>query len=324
MKNTSENLPVVVGIRFSPIGKSYYFDASKIKDVKLGDNLIVETSRGWQLGQLVQIVEDREVRKKMRYKPVDRLATPEDIRKKKTLDVKASEALEYIREIIVAKEIKSAKVVSAEISFDEKKLSFLYSTESEKQINFNSIIREIKQKYHVKKIDFHKIGPRDVAKCYGGMGACGIEVRCCARFLNKFESISIRMAKAQGISLTPDDITGMCNRLRCCLNFEYCNYVEALKGLPKRNKRVNTPMGAGKVKDVAPLRKTILISLDDYGIKEFDIEEIEIIQSDQESKNKNHGPTLKHHTSSQKNQNNKKHKSRRRRNTKTKNNSRKE
>jgi len=315
MEKTSENLPVVVGIRFSPIGKSYYFDASSIEDVKLGDNLIVETSRGWQLGQLVQIVEDREVRKKMRYKPVDRLATPEDIKRKENLDVKASEALEFSHEIIIAKKIKGTKVVSAEISFDEKILSFLYSTESEKQINFNSIISEIKEKFQVKKIDFHKIGPRDVAKYYGGMGACGIEVRCCSRFLNKFESISIRMAKTQGISLTPADITGMCNRLRCCLNFEYCNYVEAIKGLPKRNKRVNTPMGPGKVKDIAPLRKTVLVALDDYGIKEFDVDEIEIIQSIRESRNKNFDPNLKHHASSQKIQNNKKNSSRRRRNS---------
>ena len=323
MKNTPEKLPVVVGIRFSPVGKSYYFDASAIEEVKLGDNLIVETSRGWQLGQLVQIVEDREVRKKMRYKPVDRLATPEDLKKKEILNAKASETLEYSHEILIAKKIKGVKVVSAEISFDEKRLSFLYSTESEKQINFKSIIREIKEKYHVQKIDFHKIGPRDVAKYYGGMGACGLEVRCCSRFLNKFESISIRMAKTQGISLTPDDITGMCNRLRCCLKFEYCNYVEALKGLPKRNKRVKTPMGAGKVKDVSPLRKTVLVALDDYGVKEFDIEEIEILQSNQELGNKKQVPNLIRNTPNKRNQNNKNH-SRRRRNTKSNKNSRKE
>lgn len=323
MKNTPEKLPVVVGIRFSPVGKSYYFDASAIEDVKLGDNLIVETSRGWQLGQLVQIVEDREVRKKMRYKPVDRLATSEDLKKKEILDAKASEALEFSHEILIAKKFRGVKVVSAEISFDEKILSFLYSTESEKQINFNSIIREIKEKTQVQKIDFHKIGPRDVAKYYGGMGACGLDVRCCSRFLNKFESISIRMAKTQGISLTPDDITGMCNRLRCCLKFEYCNYVEALKGMPKRNKRVKTPMGAGKVKDVSPLRKTVIVTLDDYGIKEFDIEEIEILQSNQESRNKKQDPNFIRNTPNKRNQNNK-NRSRRRRNIKSNKNSRKE
>ena len=259
----------------------------------------------------------------MRYKPVDRLATSEDLKKKESLDAKALEVLGISREMMIAKKIKGVKVVSAEISFDEKILSFLYSTENEKQINFKSIISEIKEKYQVKKVDFHKIGPRDVAKYFGGMGACGLEVRCCSRFLNKFESISIRMAKTQGISLTPSDITGMCNRLRCCLSFEYCNYVEALKGLPKKNKRVNTPMGAGKVKDVAPLRKTVFVALDDHGIKEFDIEEIEVVQSNQELRNINRVQNKKPHTLGQKNQN-KKNQSRRRRNRTSNKKSRKE
>jgi len=306
MEITSENLPIVVGIRFSPIGKSYYFDASKIEDVQIGDYLIVETSRGWQLGQLVQIVEDIETRKKLRYKPVNRLATPEDLKKKESLNVKALEALEISRGQIISNKIKGVKVISAEISFDEKIISFLYSTENENPINFNTITREIKDKFNVKKIDFHKIGPRDVAKYYGGMGACGLETRCCARFLNKFDPISIRMAKAQGISLTPSDITGMCNRLRCCLSYEYCNYVEALKDLPKRNKRVNTPMGAGKVKDVAPLRKTVFVALDDHGIKEFDIKEIEVIKSDQETRKLDRGQNRKHITQKHKNQDTKK------------------
>jgi cell fate regulator YaaT (PSP1 superfamily) len=86
------------------------------------------------------------------------------------------------------------------------------------------------------------------------MGACGLETRCCCLFLTEFSSISIRMAKEQGISLTPTEITGMCGRLRCCLIYEYDTYVEARSKLPKRNKRVRTPQGEGKVVDVIPLR----------------------------------------------------------------------
>ena len=252
------------------------------------------------------------MRKKMRYKPVDRLATTEDLKKKELLNVKASGALKLSREKMIAKGIKGVKVITAEFSFDENVLSILYSTENENKINFNSIIKEIKEEYQVKKIDFHKVGPRDVAKYYGGMGACGLETRCCTRFLNKFKSISIRMAKTQGISLTPSDITGMCNRLRCCLSYEYCHYVEALKGLPKRNKRVNTPMGAGKVKDVAPIRKTVFVALDEHGIKEFNIEEIEVIQSDQESKNVHRNQKPKQRSNSRENRNNNNQNKRRR------------
>ena len=109
-----------------------------------------------------------------------------------------------------------------------------------------------------------QIGPRDIAKFYGGMGACGLEKRCCCSFITEFSSISIRMAKEQGISLTPTEITGMCGRLRCCLIYEYDNYVEAGKLLPKSNKRVITPDGEGKVVDVHPLSQMVVVEFADW------------------------------------------------------------
>jgi cell fate regulator YaaT (PSP1 superfamily) len=313
MENNSENLPIVVGIRFSPIGKSYFFDATKLENLQLGDHIVVETSRGWQIGQVVQVVEDQEIRSKMRYKPINRLASAEDLKKKEYLESKANEALEFSRKI-VGKKNHEIKVIAAEFSFDENSLSFLYSTENENQIDFRLTIKDIKEKYHLKKVEFHKIGPRDVAKYLCGMGACGLETRCCSQFLNNFESISIRMAKTQGISLTPSDITGMCNRLRCCLSYEYCNYVEALKGLPKRNKRVNTPLGPGKVRDVAPLSRTVFVKLDELGMKDFNVEEIEIIQQTQEKKNTTKGLKTESQETSQPN-NNKNYRNRRKRNS---------
>jgi len=110
-------------------------------------------------------------------------------------------------------------------------------------------------------VELRIVGPRDVAKMLCGMGACGIESRCCSRFLSEFSSISIRMAKEQGISLTPTEITGMCGRLRCCLIYEYEMYVQARQGLPKRNKRVITPKGEGKVLDVSPIRQAVYVEL---------------------------------------------------------------
>ncbi len=107
-----------------------------------------------------------------------------------------------------------------------------------------------------------QIGPRDVAKIIGGMGACGLETRCCSKFLTDFSPISIKMAKAQGISLTPSEITGMCGRLRCCLIYEYEQYVKARKTLPKRKKRVVTPNGEGMVIDVAPLSGMVTVKLE--------------------------------------------------------------
>lgn len=111
-----------------------------------------------------------------------------------------------------------------------------------------------------------------------GMGACGLEKRCCSGFLTEFSSISIRMAKEQGISLTPAEITGMCGRLRCCLIYEYDHYQELRSQLPKRNKRVITPVGEGKVVDVSPLRQRVLVEIPGTGVREFAKDEIKIVQ----------------------------------------------
>ncbi|MBZ0287795.1 MAG: signal peptidase, partial [Anaerolineae bacterium] len=107
-------------------------------------------------------------------------------------------------------------------------------------------------------IELRQVGPRDVAKLLGGYGACG-ELRCCSTFLTDFSPVSIKMAKVQGISLNPTEITGMCGRLRCCLVYEYEQYVEARQQLPKRNKRVGTPFGEGKVIDVHPLQDSVTV-----------------------------------------------------------------
>lgn len=267
-------LPVIVGIRFSKIGKNYYFDATKIGDVKIGDRLVVETSRGWQLGELAEIVTNPEILKNASYKAVDRLATPQDLVKHEELSQKAEQVLQDCKQEIHSQKIGDVKVITAEFSFDERILSFLFTSESEDSPNLNQIKKTLGKKYPNTRIDFHKIGPRDVAKFLGGMGACGFPIRCCSKFLCQFESISIRMAKTQGISLTPADITGMCDRLRCCLAYEHCQYVEALKNMPKRNKVVMTPNGIGKIRDVAPLRECVYVQLEEMGVKEFHISEL--------------------------------------------------
>jgi cell fate regulator YaaT (PSP1 superfamily) len=123
--------------------------------------------------------------------------------------------------------------------------------------------------YNQSQIEFHLVGPRDYAKLLGGLGACGLENRCCSTFLTEFSPISIKMAKEQGISLTPTEITGMCGRLRCCLIYEYEQYVEARKQLPRRNKRMRTPQGDGRVVDVYPLKASVLVELEKGGMVEF-------------------------------------------------------
>lgn len=275
MDDNTEILPKIVGIKFSKIGKNYYFDASKLDDPKLGDAVVVETSRGWQIGELAEIITDSEVLKSTSYKPIHRLATPEDLKKRDDLLVKADIALKTCIKEVRQQKLDGVKIISSEFSFDEKIISFLFSDESEEQPNFNQVKKAILKEYPNTRIDFHKVGPRDMAKYFGGLGACGLETRCCTKFLTNFESISIRMAKKQGISLTPSDITGMCDRLRCCLNYEFCTYVEAMKNMPRKNKMVQTPRGVGKITDVAPLRNSVYVYIEEVGIKEFGVDEIQ-------------------------------------------------
>ena len=139
-----------------------------------------------------------------------------------------------------------------------------------------------------------QIGPRDVAKIIGGMGACGMESRCCSIFLTEFSPISIKMAKEQGISLTPSEITGMCGRLRCCLIYEYQQYVEARKTLPKRKKRVITPQGEGKVIDTYPLKDSVLVEVEGIGREEFGRLDIQPWDEFEELRRKSKEPCDKH------------------------------
>jgi cell fate regulator YaaT (PSP1 superfamily) len=178
---------------------------------------------------------------------------------KQVWEAKELDALISCRERADELGIKDAKFLKAEYSFDGSWLTISYTSENKKlnvrplQKMLNRVLRS--------RVEVRPVGPRDVAKIMGGYGACGAP-RCCSTFLTEFSPVSIKMAKAQGISLSPQEITGMCGRLRCCLVYEYEQYVEARKHLPKRGKRVDTPYGKGKVLDVRVLRDSVLIALE--------------------------------------------------------------
>lgn len=275
----------IVGVRFSRVGKIYNFDASNIDNVRIGDVVVVETSRGWQLGEVVHFVENPEKPAEGTWKPLNRLATPKDLLQRQSWQIHEPEVIEECRKR--AKELKLAgiKIVSSEYSFDGTKLTILFSSDSEEKADLKSLRSDMQKMYAPSQVEIRQIGPRDVAKLMGGLGACGLECRCCTKFITEFSSISIKMAKEQGISLTPTEITGMCGRLRCCLIYEYENYVEARKTLPKKNKHVVTPDGEGKVVDVYPLREFVLVELPEVGRREYHIEDIKIVD-DQETLDK--------------------------------------
>ena len=265
----------IIGVRFQKVGKVYHFDAREFHDIKVGDHAVVDTSRGRQLGEVVALIDEPGKAPGGKWKPIVRRATPRDLVIRQLLEKKELEATINCRAKVSELGIEGIKIVTSEFTFDNTRLSILYSAEGEGKVDIKKLRTAIRRSYPRTRVDLRQVGPRDVAKIIGGMGACGLPTRCCSQFLTEFSPISIKMAKEQGISLTPSEITGMCGRLRCCLLYEYQHYVSARKKLPKRGKKVATPLGDGKIVDVFLLKETALVELEGGSQQEFGYQELE-------------------------------------------------
>ena len=283
-----EQSELVAGVRFQKIGKLYHFDFSGHPDLKQGDYVIVDTRRGRQMGQVMGFTAPDEGRTARR---ILRPATARDHVLRQHWDAKGDEALETCREAASnLRRMSEVKFVAAHYNYDGSVVTFLFS--AEQKIDTSVLQKRLQRKFEA-RIEMRQIGPRDVAKLLGGFGACGI-TRCCSTFLTDFSPISIKMAKAQGISLNPSEITGMCGRLRCCLVFEYEQYVEARRQLPRRNKRVGTPHGEGRVLDQLPLRDAVLVEVGEGVRKVVEREDIIPLEEFRKLAEKAHSPCDKH------------------------------
>ena len=276
----SESMPLafgdrlIAGVRFQPSGKIYHFDASDVEDLRPGDFAVVETVRGTQLGEVVNIRPPRDGEDARMLKPIKQRATGRELALRQWWQDREDEALELAREEVEARDIP-IKIVLAEYTLDGERLTLLYGSE-ERHLNLRELENWLQRELDT-RVELLKIGPRDQAKLMGGCGACG-GPRCCSHFLPDFTSISIKMAKKQGVSLHPSAITGMCDRLRCCLHYEYDQYVEALRDLPRRKRVVKTPYGEGRVIDLVPLKHTVVVSIEDRRV-ELSVEEVEPVST---------------------------------------------
>ncbi len=263
---------MAVGVQFQPGGKVYTFSCGDVQDLIPGDVVVTETAWGRQIGRVVYL---READSAEGLKPILARATGADLAQHQFWQEKADQVLEKAREMAASQSLP-VKFVAAEYTLDGKRLTLVYESESKEgaeQVQ-KALSRSLRQ-----RIELRQIGPRDHAKLMGGYGACG-ELRCCSRFLSDFAPVSIRMAKAQSISLTPSEITGMCGRLRCCLRYEYKMYVDESQDLPKRKARVRTPHGIGKVVDLLPLKKAVVVQIEDRRI-EVPAEQVEVLPKEQ-------------------------------------------
>ena len=263
------------------LASSITLTCHQFPDLEPGQHVVVETVRGRQLGQVIGFVSAEEAGSR-NYKRIERLATPRDQLMQQAWQAKELDALITCREKAAnIGKFKGVTFIKATYNFDGSNLTFVYT--AEEKINSSPLARELRKSFRA-RIEMRQVGPRDAAKIMGGYGACG-QPRCCSTFLTEFSPISIKMAKAQGISLNPSEITGMCGRLRCCLVYEYEQYVEARSKLPKRKKRVGTPHGEGIVLDVRPLKDAVVVRVDDR-VHEVSRSEIEPLEEWEALKNK--------------------------------------
>jgi cell fate regulator YaaT (PSP1 superfamily) len=260
----------IIGVRFHQGGKVYHFDPAGHDDLVIGDFVVVDTARGRQIGEVVYLT-DRDKESANDLKPILWRATGRDLALRQQWQIKAQEELEEARRHVSEMGLK-IKLATAEYTLDGKQITLLYVTGTKEEAN--KLQRRLRRSIRA-RIELRQIGPRDHARLLNGYGACG-EPRCCSSFLTDFIPISIRMGKAQGVSLTPSEITGMCGRLRCCLSYEHEMYVQASKDMPRRKAHVQTPFGRGKVINLLPLKDVVVVQVQDRRI-EVPLEDIEVI-----------------------------------------------
>lgn len=269
----------IVGIRIKKPGKIYYFDPGRVTYYR-GDKVIIETQLGEEFAEVVipnkEVSEDKIV---LPLKPVKRKATDKDIKHQEENKEKEKEAFD-----VALKAIKKHKLdmnlIDVEYKFDNSKILFYFTADG--RIDFRDLVKDLAAIFKT-RIELRQIGIRDEIKRMGGCGVCGRELCCCAH-LGSFETVSIKMAKDQNLSLTPSKISGACGRLMCCLKYEESVYEEKLAKMPKPGAIVKTPDGEGIVESLETLKEIVRVKIqekDEVKHKKFSVKDIKVIKDAQ-------------------------------------------
>jgi cell fate regulator YaaT (PSP1 superfamily) len=264
----------VIGVRFRPAGKLYYFDPNGY-DIRLHDNVIVETVRGVEYGRVILAPTDVDDSKVVQpLKSVIRVATKEDDKRQADNHEKEKQAYQICLEKI-RKHGLPMKLISAEYTFDNNKVLYYFTADG--RIDFRELVRDLASVFKT-RIELRQIGVRDETKILGGIGICGRPL-CCQTFLTDFAPVSIKMAKEQNFSLNPMKISGVCGRLMCCLKNEESTYEWLNKKLPNVGEKVTLENGErGEVQSVNVLRQTVKVLITqedgDTDIREYKASEL--------------------------------------------------
>ena len=264
----------IISVQFNNSGRAYDFTAPAELEITRDSYVVVNTVRGLQIGKVLN-PDAQSTNPNLELVGIERVASDEDLAIKEVLGQKEAEAVEKVSEFLRHSRFQDVKIISAEYSLDSSRVTLFLNYDAETNFDIKGFLRESSHLFKSSRMEIRQVGPRDMAKMISGLGACGIEKRCCSRFLKDFSSISIKMAKAQDISLTPNEITGICGRLRCCLAYEYPTYEEALKNLPKKKKLIQTPLGEGKVSQLIPMADTVIVWIPELGNRKFTRQELE-------------------------------------------------
>ena len=267
----------IIGIRFKKLGKIYFFNPKGLK-VKKGDKVIVETSQGEEYAEVLipnRYVEDDKIVAPL--KKVLRIATYKDTKRYEECKKIEKEAFKICEEKIKEHELEMV-LTEIECKFDNSKIIFYFTADG--RIDFRDLVRDLAAIYKT-RIEMRQIGVRDEVKRIGGNGVCGREL-CCCTFLSDFETVSIKMAKEQNISLNPSKISGNCGRLMCCLKYENEVYEEKLQHLPNVGAIVQTGDGEGEVDSIEILKEKLRVKFKNedgvYTYKKYDAKDVKIIK----------------------------------------------
>ena len=247
----------IIGVRFNNAGKIYYFNP-KGQKIELTERVIVETSRGMEMGRVVisnKKIDDSEVVQPL--KEIIRVANQADFIQDKENRKLEKDAFK-IAEKKIAEHKLDMKLIDVEYTFDRGKIVFYFTAVD--RVDFRELVKSLASEFHT-RIELRQIGVRDEARLLGSYGICG-RYLCCGSFLDDFKPVSIKMSKEQGLSLNPAKISGTCGRLMCCLQYEQNAYDDMLKKLPKKGTEVETPDGKGVVAEVATLKGQIKVKFE--------------------------------------------------------------
>lgn len=247
---------LAVGVQFRPAGKVTTFVTTN-PSLEAGEPVIVEMEGGEALGIVVTAPHEVAAgRLPQNARRLLRSASPQEVEEDHRRREKALEHFLVCREKIREGGLPM-KLVDAQIEEGGRKVVFSFF--AEQRVDFRSLIRDLAGLLHA-RIEMRQVGARDESKYRGCLGPCGLAT-CCSLHLRQFQSISISMAKHQGLAPNPAKLTGMCGKLKCCLSYEHDVYNEYRQGLPKVGAAVSCPRGTGKVAGHNVLKRECTVRL---------------------------------------------------------------